>query len=446
MPTPPNQYRPAHLTARKLLPTALASWSIAILAGSVAGLAAIKSGFHELTTAQLSMGATGLIAGWTYTRMARNAGAAPTARHTRLFSAILAIALISGVTPLFAAVGSTLKLTLLAFYSFSFAGAIAGLGLYFVFKTIFEDRVPGDPAALLVAGYFGFGLAAGAASAVDLLGAFFPRSLLVFVTFATIILICGLGSAGSMALYLAGRPDRTAASAIKVGTKDTDTGRLTRRTLLSIALICIAAPFYLNDLANIFISNWYPWLVIDYLFAKAYPIVILVCLIKTNRITRSEVGLTGQNPIPFTVVFLLGTLSVLFLLQNGQLITRAVTGYASLGRMPVITDPFWHRFDLFIGLFLVAIVEELVFRGLFCAVLERYTRNAAIIVFFSAIAFGLIHWSAGFTEVVKTTLAGSFYMALYLKTRSLPAIILSHFVVNLITFSRVIPAGLLTFM
>ena len=148
----------------------------------------------------------------------------------------------------------------------------------------------------------------------------------------------------------------------------------------------------------------------------------------------------------FISVFLMGTLSVLFVLENKSLVAQFITGYAALGGIPVISNPFWHQFDLFAGLLMVAVVEEVVFRGLLAAVLEKYIRNTVFIVILSAAAFGLIHWSAGFADVAAASLAGLIYMALYLRTRSLPALILSHFIVDLVSFSKLIPVGLLVFM
>jgi membrane protease YdiL (CAAX protease family) len=444
MPTRRNQHRSARLMVRKLLPTALAGWSLALLAGSLAGLAAIKGGLNELTSAQLSMGTAGLIAGWAYTRMARKAGAAPTEKHALLFATILAVSLVLGVTPLYAAVGSALKLAILSFYSFAFTGALAGLALFLVIKSISPDQPPGDPAVLFTIGYFSLGLAAGAASAVDLLAGYLPRTLVILLPMALIILMAGTGSAATMATSLTGQSRRKTNIPEPAGL---DAGaQQSQRRFTSLALICIAVPFYLNDFANIFIPHWGHWLAIDYLFAKTYPLLGLAYLISTNRITWSQVGLTGQKPISFTVVFLMGTLSVLFILENDSLVSRFVSGYTALGWMPAITDPFWYQFDLYAGLMLVAIVEELIFRGLFCFVIEKYTRNPVFIVCFSAIAFGLIHWSAGFSDVAAAVLAGVVYMALYIRTRSLPAIILSHFVVDWVIFSRLIPPGLLAFM
>ncbi len=444
MPTLRNPYKSIPLTTRKLLPKALTGWGLALLAGTLAGLAAFKSGINELTAAQLTMGATGLVVGWTYTRMARVTGGSPTLIHLGLIAAIQAAILIMGVTPLYAAIGSTLKLSLLAFYSFSFTGALGGLGLYFIFKSIFPDRVPGYPAALLTIGYFSLGLAAGTASAVELLGNSLPGAFSGLLSLGLIVLLAGTGSAASIAFFLSGQPGSTPPAA-DTGAVDPGLQHAQRR-FATLALICIVIPFYLNDLSNIYIDQWGPWLAIDYLFTKAYPLLILVYLVKTNHTTWSGLGLTPQKPILFTTVFLVGTLSILFILENNNFITRFVSGYPALGRIPEITDSFWHKFDLFAGLGMVALVEELVFRGFFCFVLEKYTRRPAFIVIFSAIAFGLIHWSAGFADATAAAVAGMVYMVLYLQTRSLPAIILSHFVVDLISFSRIIPAGLLVFM
>lgn len=444
MSTSSAQFRAAYRAAKTLMPSALAGWSLAILAGSIAGLVAHKGGYPEMIAAQFSMGATGLVAGYATVRMARLNGGNPTALQGLLIAVIQAAVLIAGVTPLFAAIGFTLKLALLAFYSFSFAGAIGGLAHFFVFRRIFQDQPALSPTALFTIGYFSFGLAAGSASAVDLLSGYLPRAFLVPFTLGLIVSVTSIGSAAAMAIFLTGQtcvkahpPASTAA--------ETTAGK-SRRRFLCLAFICIALPFYLNDFANIFISSWSPWLAIDYLFAKAYPLLGIAYLVKTKRVTWPQVGLLGQKSIPFVTVFLMGTLSVLFVLENAGLVTRFVSGHTALGRIPTITNPFWFTFDLYAGLFMVAVVEELIFRGFFCLVLEKYTQNTFLIVIISALAFGLIHWSAGFTDVTAAFLAGLIYMALYIQTRSLPAIVLSHFVVDLVSFSGLIPTGLLVFI
>ena len=113
--------------------------------------------------------------------------------------------------------------------------------------------------------------------------------------------------------------------------------------------------------------------------------------------------------------------------------------------MPAITSGAWDQFDLSVGLLLVGLVEELVFRAYLCSFLERYTRSGPIIVLVSAVAFGLIHWSLGLHAVMITALIGALFMAAYLRTRSLPAIALAHFTVNFIDFAGLIPKSMFQF-
>ena len=87
----------------------------------------------------------------------------------------------------------------------------------------------------------------------------------------------------------------------------------------------------------------------------------------------------------------------------------------------------------------------MVFRGYMYAFLQRYTRSALAIVPISSVAFGLIHWGLGLHAVVVTSIIGALFMVAYLRTRSLPAIMLAHFAINFIDFSGVIPTSIFKF-
>jgi len=88
------------------------------------------------------------------------------------------------------------------------------------------------------------------------------------------------------------------------------------------------------------------------------------------------------------------------------------------------------------------IFEEIVFRGYLHTFLRQYTRRPFVIILFSAVAFGFIHWSGGLHQIITASAAGAVFMLLYLRTYSLPAIIVSHFVVNFGELAGVIPATL----
>ena len=213
-----------------------------------------------------------------------------------------------------------------------------------------------------------------------------------------------------------------------------------------LALVLLASPFYLNDFANIYVKNWRWWLFIDYVSVKFFPSLVVLWLIHSKSMRASEFGLTTQTIPSFLLVFLVVALVSTTIDQNGYQIVAKFPGYSPLGRMPEITNSAWNWIDLTFGLFMVGIFEELIFRGYMHTFISRYTKNSFAIVVISAVAFGLIHWSLGLHGVLITSSIGAVFMIAYLRTRSLPAIMLAHFVVNFIDFAGIIPKSMFTFI
>jgi membrane protease YdiL (CAAX protease family) len=207
-------------------------------------------------------------------------------------------------------------------------------------------------------------------------------------------------------------------------------------------LILLASPFYLNDFANLFVTDWRLWLWIDYVGVKLFPLVIVMALIRRHKLRPADIGLTTQRLPAFLAVFLGVTLIGTVIDQNGSPLLSGLPGYAALGSMPEITSPLWNWMDLSLGLLAVGFMEELVFRGCMLAFLKRYTASSLAIVVISSVAFGLIHWSNGLHAVLVTSVIGAVFMTVYLKTRSLPAIMLAHFAINFIDFAGVIPKAI----
>jgi hypothetical protein len=213
-----------------------------------------------------------------------------------------------------------------------------------------------------------------------------------------------------------------------------------------LALVLLASPFYLNDFANMYVKNWRWWLFIDYVGVKLFPFLVVLWLIQSKKMRASEFGLTTQTIPSFLVVFLVVALVGTTIDQNGYQIVAKLPGYSPLGGMPAITNPVWNWIDLTFGLFMVGIFEELIFRGYMHTFISRYTKNSFAIVVISAVAFGLIHWSLGLHDVLITSIIGAVFMIAYLRTRSLPAIMLAHFAVNFIDFAGIIPKSIFTFI
>ncbi len=207
-------------------------------------------------------------------------------------------------------------------------------------------------------------------------------------------------------------------------------------------LILLVSPFYLNDFASIFIKDWRVWLLIDYVAVKLFPLAVILWLIRSRKMQPHEFGLTTQNRTSFLAVFLIVALVGTVIDQNGYSLIAKLPGYSALGGMPAITIPAWDWIDLTLGLLLVGIVEELIFRGFLHTFIRRYTENSFAIVTISSVAFGLIHWSLGMYAVLITSVIGAVFMIAYLKTRSLPAIMLAHFAINFIDFAGLIPKAI----
>lgn len=209
-----------------------------------------------------------------------------------------------------------------------------------------------------------------------------------------------------------------------------------------LVLVLLVSPFYLNDFASIFIKDWRLWLFIDYVGVKVFPLVVTLWLIRSKKMRPAELGLTTQSVPSFLIAFLILALVGTVIDQNGYLLIAKLPGYPPLGDMPVIGSLAWNWIDLTLGLLLVGIVEELVFRGYMYTFLSRFTQSSSAIVAVSSVAFGLIHWSLGLHAVLITSIIGAVFMSAYLRTRALPPVMLAHFAVNFIDFAGVVPKSI----
>ena len=93
--------------------------------------------------------------------------------------------------------------------------------------------------------------------------------------------------------------------------------------------------------------------------------------------------------------------------------------------------------DLTLGLFLVALSEELVFRKLALSWLLKTRRPISQIVVISACFFSLMHWGSGPGRVLVTFVIGSIYMMTYLKLRKLWPLVLAHWIEDFIGFGPI---------
>ncbi len=97
--------------------------------------------------------------------------------------------------------------------------------------------------------------------------------------------------------------------------------------------------------------------------------------------------------------FILWTIGItvlgLCLMEPGFALWSKLLPSMRLGSIPIGTDSPLYMLDMTFGLALVAISEEVIFRGLTFTALKKRSYSIPKIFLISAIIFGLIHWSQG---------------------------------------------------
>jgi hypothetical protein len=110
--------------------------------------------------------------------------------------------------------------------------------------------------------------------------------------------------------------------------------------------------------------------------------------------------------------------------------------YFQYARTPLIQNRELILFDLFFGIWLVAISEELVFRRFLFALLDRLAFGKSAILLISSALFGLVHVTTGLNEAVSAFLHGIMLGLVFFATRRLALCIVLHYIDDFLIFGR----------
>ena len=197
--------------------------------------------------------------------------------------------------------------------------------------------------------------------------------------------------------------------------------------------LILAAPFYLNDIGFIVLNGTYGVYLVDY---GTRALVLATCFlwpaaraIATERCSPewgTALALLCAAAIPVFGVLAHHLLEVPFV---------NLTGISPLFEFHILSDPTLYWLDLSVGLFAVALSEELVFRKIVLRWLEEAGRSAIQILIISALLFSLIHWGSGPGRMLYAFLFGLIYMAAYLRLRRLWPLVFAHWAVDIVAFS-----------
>ena len=202
----------------------------------------------------------------------------------------------------------------------------------------------------------------------------------------------------------------------------------------TIILIIAALPFYLNDISNIFVKKELLWISIDYCL-KIIPLTFLFYLLKKGILSRNDLGLIPIPPLKLINWTIGITIIGLCLDEPGFYLWAKILPSFRLGSIPIGPDSQLYNLDMTVGLMLVAIAEEIIFRALaFNALKERGFSTQKIFII-SGLIFGLIHWSQGPVAIAATAVTGSALMICMWRTGSIYPTIIAHYLINYLSFS-----------
>ena len=212
---------------------------------------------------------------------------------------------------------------------------------------------------------------------------------------------------------------------------------MTKKRLL--IFIILALIYILNDFLFIYTKTAGSWLFVDYSI-RIFSLLAIGFLLAGNAFDYRDIGFR-----PVSLNKLISWSIVLFVLA--MLFDQILWGYlnvlfpkSALFKFPGIDNKALFFFDITIGLLIVALSEEIIFRGIAKLALEPYIKNDFFLCVVSALIFSSIHWSMGISSLVSSFLLGFFYMLSFVKTKSIYPAIASHYLANFVAFSNIIPA------
>ena len=211
-----------------------------------------------------------------------------------------------------------------------------------------------------------------------------------------------------------------------------------------VILAVLSSVYLLNDLFFMRARNYEEWLAVDY-GSRFLAVGIILWLLKQKISLPSEFGLKRIPLRQGLMWMLLLTLTGVLIDQVGWRFFEKILPHTQLAVMPKIGNPLVRTFDLTFGVALVAVSEEIVFRGYCYSALHSLMRPR-LLVPVSALLFGLIHWSTGLHAVISTALWGVLPMVAMIRTGSVVPAMIAHYITDLVSLGGFIPETWFNFM
>ncbi|MFW5838129.1 MAG: CPBP family intramembrane glutamic endopeptidase [Desulfovibrionaceae bacterium] len=212
-----------------------------------------------------------------------------------------------------------------------------------------------------------------------------------------------------------------------------DHGPKSRPALYATIALC-TIPFVLNDFADPVLRDFPSWALLDYAL-RILALAGLALAAPALGFSRRDLRLVpadGRRTIIYALALSLG--AVLLDQIAAPALASLIPGW-DLPGMPAYPGPAWESVDLTFGLALVAVSEELLFRGAVPAAMRRLGWPPGAVMAGACALFGIIHWSNGPAAILVTGLIGALFLCSAQRTGSLVPAIIAHYVVNLLAFA-----------
>jgi membrane protease YdiL (CAAX protease family) len=210
-----------------------------------------------------------------------------------------------------------------------------------------------------------------------------------------------------------------------------------QRLKWTVALLVLIIPFFINDFYFFYFEN-NPALVA--LLDNIQRVLILFfCYVLFGRsglrLSSSLAPKEKRDKILDCFVFPL-LIAIVFVIFNFTFIFFSPTEWIEGFRFTRISNPFYRWLDLTLGLALVAISEELIFRRHVYSYFASLIKIDFIANIIQAVLFGLMHWGSGVSSVICGFVFGLIAGVFYDQKKYLLPVIILHFLVNFIIYTK----------
>ena len=194
-----------------------------------------------------------------------------------------------------------------------------------------------------------------------------------------------------------------------------------------VAYLALVAVFVLSDVTDLMAFDFSVWVGLDYC-VRCGILLLIFWLVARRVFSIEEIGFVGTR---MDILLVHGVALAAASLVFELFVMLSLKGVlpSGLGTVPVPASSFWPGIDRYVGLPLLVVSEEVVFRGIALTVLRKAGLNSVGIVLISAGLFVLSYWTHSLRAILAMGVLGIFFMVSTMRTRNVIPAMVAHYLV-----------------